>query len=525
MNLTQQRLGDYVLSERITHEGAADGVGTGVLYRAVHATSNHEVIVRVLDERFGKASELAARFASELEGLRRLEHPAIARVLEHGVALQGFYVVLENLVGETLAARLRRERLPLAETQRIVGHLASALAAAHRERIAHGALTAESIFLADGAPKIVDLGPSNLAPDAAEAGFDQRADIRALGSLTYEMLSGQPPRTPAPVASGEDDEAAEANPNARKGPARLADLGVTVPASVETAITKALARKKKRRFSSMVEFAEALGVPIAVSAGGSLRRTQPTRPVVRKTQAMHAVAPKAPPPPPGATKVTMPVLPAAEAAPRVGLAPLARGLKRPALFAIVGGAAAAAFLVVWFALRSGGDAKVVNDNHPAATTKPQLAANVPAKGVDLAVAPKAPAAAPSRVDEILALNQKAVTAYGKADYKAARTLLLDADRLAVESGYKEAPVRAQTQVRLGALWIAGQKKPRVGRRHLAMAVAINPAVNLPPGMTTPAVRKVFNAVRDKAQPAKSRAGKRANAKLSQRHGLKKKRSR
>ena len=95
---------------------------------------------------------------------------------------------------------------------------------------------------------------------------------------------------------------------------------------------------------------------------------------------------------------------------------------------------------------------------------------------------------PPRVDEILALNQKAVSAYAQADFKTARALLQDADKLALASGYQDAPVRAQTQVRLGALYVA-QKNPRVGRRYLAKAVAINPAVRIPPGMMSPQVHK------------------------------------
>ena len=62
-------------------------------------------------------------------------------------------------------------------------------------------------------------------------------------------------------------------------------------------------------------------------------------------------------------------------------------------------------------------------------------------------------------------------------------------------------VRAQTQVRLGALWISSKKNPRIGRRYLASAVAINPAVKLPSEMTTPKVRKALHQVRAKAQPA------------------------
>jgi hypothetical protein len=116
--------------------------------------------------------------------------------------------------------------------------------------------------------------------------------------------------------------------------------------------------------------------------------------------------------------------------------------------------------------------------------------------------PTAPAA-PSRVDEILALNQKAVSAYARSDVKSARALLQEADRLAVASGYRDAMVRAQTQVRLGAVAIAGQRNPRVGRRYLAKAVAINPAVKLPDDLATPATRKAL--IREKTRIAHAKA--------------------
>ena len=106
------------------------------------------------------------------------------------------------------------------------------------------------------------------------------------------------------------------------------------------------------------------------------------------------------------------------------------------------------------------------------------------------------------------MNQKAVDAHAQSDFKAARALLQDADKLALASGYAEAPVRAQTQVRLGALYVA-QKNPRVGRRYLAKAVAINPAVRIPPGMMSPQARKVLIATKQKARLAKNGPPKRA----------------
>jgi hypothetical protein len=177
--------------------------------------------------------------------------------------------------------------------------------------------------------------------------------------------------------------------------------------------------------------------------------------------------------------------------------------------------AAAALVILWFGFRSDEprDAVTTEVKPPPAKREadPELQPP-PAR-------PAPPPSAPSRVDEILALNHKAVSAYARADIKTAKGLLEKADQLAVASGYEKALVRAQTQVRLGALWISSKKNPRIGRRYLASAVAINPAVKLPSEMTTPKVRKALHQVRAKAQPAGARGQKGSlAAKAKRRHG-------
>jgi hypothetical protein len=175
---------------------------------------------------------------------------------------------------------------------------------------------------------------------------------------------------------------------------------------------------------------------------------------------------------------------------------------RRQMVAGIAGVGAAIVVITWLVVRSiGPSGAVVNEVVPPPA---QVKVNQPPQE-----RPSPPAVPPSRVDEILALNQKAVSAYAQSDVKTARTLLEDADKLAIESGYQDAMVRAQTQVRLGALWIGGQKNPRVGRRYLAKAVAINPGVNLPASMANPQVRKALQAVRAKARVASSRTPKRA----------------
>ena len=175
------------------------------------------------------------------------------------------------------------------------------------------------------------------------------------------------------------------------------------------------------------------------------------------------------------------------------LGPTRSALRRPKVVAIAAAASIAVLAGGWLVLRSGGQPAPV-----AVVSPPPVAV---ARAVDVARAVPAPAA-PTKVDEILALNGKAVSAYEQGDLKTARGLLLQADKLAVDSGFKDAPVRAQTQVRLGALFVA-QKKPRLGRPYLVRAVAINPAVRIPPGMMSPKVHKTLIATKQKARLAKN----------------------
>jgi hypothetical protein len=505
--LNTQHLGAYVLTEQLRQDA------TGTVHRGVHATTNEPVTIKLLPEQYGQDPELVARFNRVVELLRSLDHPAIVKILDHGESPQGLYLVMERLTGEPLDERLKREsRLPLEETQRIVGAVAGALAAAHRVRLVHRDLSAASIFLvqppAEGEPaevKLLDLGLARLIEPAtvpagksaaSSRGMDKRADIKALGRVAYRLLSGE-----APVESGAD----EAGNDVRKRPARLSTHGVTVPQSVEAAILKALHPKKKRRFSSMTEFAVALGADIEPELEPEildspepdvLESPEPEVEVEMADGDLASLAERPQPPPLPAPRTTAsqlePIEPMGPVAPPV-LGPTRTAQRRPKVVAIAAAASVAVLAGGWLVVRS------VSQSGTVAVAPPAPIAV--ARTVDVARAVPAPAA-PTKVDEILALNQKAVSAYEQGDVKTARGLLLQADRLALDSGYKDAPVRAQTQVRLGALFVA-QKKPRLGRPYLIRAVAINPAVRIPPGMMSPKVHKTLIATKQKARLAKN----------------------
>jgi serine/threonine-protein kinase len=190
--------------------------GIGVVYAAEHMALGHEVAIKVL-------RGAAARDGGEIARLRReayiqvhVEHPNVARVLDLDQMPDGsIYVVMERLVGRSLADKLSREGLvaPGLAIPVFIG-VCGALSAAHAKGVVHRDLKPGNIFLCDdGTSKVLDFGMSKLAAaeSLTQAGYtlgtpeymapeqcigaavEARTDIYALGVLMYEALTGELP--------------------------------------------------------------------------------------------------------------------------------------------------------------------------------------------------------------------------------------------------------------------------------------------------------------------------------------------
>lgn len=258
---------------RIDRELGAGGMAT--VYLAHDLKHDRDVAIKVLHPDLGAALG-GERFLSEIRTTARLQHPHILPLLDSGAADGLLYYVMPLVTGESLRARLERERqLPIADAVRIAREVASALDYAHRQNVIHRDIKPENILLHDGSALVADFGialavqsaggqrmtqtglslgtPQYMSPEQAmgERTIDARSDVYALGAMTYEMLSGEPPFT------GPTVQAIVAKVLSTE-PAPLPSLRKAVPAHVAAAVHAALEKLPADRCESAKAFGEQL---------------------------------------------------------------------------------------------------------------------------------------------------------------------------------------------------------------------------------------------------------------------------
>ncbi|MCO4098283.1 MAG: serine/threonine-protein kinase [Gemmatimonas sp.] len=289
MTSTRARLASTLQDRyRVDRELGAGGMAT--VYLAHDVKHERDVAIKVLHPDLGAALG-AERFLSEIRTTARLQHPHILPLLDSGAADGLLYYVMPYVRGETLRARLEREKqLPIADAVRIAREVAAALDHAHKQGVIHRDIKPENILLQDGAAVVADFGialalqsaggqrmtqtglslgtPQYMSPEQAmgERTIDARSDIYALGAVTYEMLTGEPPFT------GASTQAIVAKVLTER-PVALRTLRDTVPAGVEQAVLGALAKLPADRPDTAAAFIA------AIDAGARTTTSESTRAV------------------------------------------------------------------------------------------------------------------------------------------------------------------------------------------------------------------------------------------------------
>jgi serine/threonine protein kinase len=248
--------------------------GMGAVYEAEHIALGRSVAVKVLHSAQALKKEAIRRFQQEARAAGAIGHPNICGVTDLGALDDGSpYMVMERLVGETLADRVSSERgLPFEDVIDILVQVLSGLVAAHEQRIVHRDIKPENVFLTArvGCPplvKLLDFGvskvmgepvpgsrqddltltrtgmvmgtPYYMAPEQArgERDIDARVDLYACGVMMYESLTGKRPFSASnynallvQILSGT--------------PRSACDLRPALPATYGAVIEKAMARRR-----------------------------------------------------------------------------------------------------------------------------------------------------------------------------------------------------------------------------------------------------------------------------------------
>ena len=268
------------LGERYSLEGEVARGGMATVYLARDTATHQPVAVKVMHPRLATALG-AERFLREIEFVSSMDHPGIVPLLQSGNAGGVLYYIMPYVEGESLHDRLQREkRLPLNDALQITHDIAAALGYAHGRGVLHRDVKPENILLAEGRALVADFGLARaigaadrrkltetgvmlgtifyMSPEQlrADRDLDQRADIYSLGCIAYEMLTGEPPYSGRSLEDVISRIIRAPVPSAQR-------LRSNVPAAVDRAVARALAKSVDERFGTMQEFGAALGEGLA----------------------------------------------------------------------------------------------------------------------------------------------------------------------------------------------------------------------------------------------------------------------
>ncbi len=286
--LVGSTISDRYRIERLLGEG-----GMGAVYEAEHTLMHKRVAIKVLHAEMSKMTEVVTRFEREAMAAAHIEHPNVASATDFGKLDDGsFFLVLELIDGKSLRDAIGTSRFTVARALHVTRQIASALARAHGLGIVHRDLKPENVMLVtrdsdEDFVKVLDFGiakvpvgdtpgekaltqlgmvygtPEYMPPEQALGQeVDRRADLYALGVITYEMLAGHRPF--------DDESKVKLLGKHITAPVPPLPPEAQVPPEVEALVLKLLAKDMADRVQEAREVIEAIDVLMGGSPSGAL---------------------------------------------------------------------------------------------------------------------------------------------------------------------------------------------------------------------------------------------------------------
>jgi eukaryotic-like serine/threonine-protein kinase len=141
--------------------------GMGEVYRAVDTRLDRIVAIKILPEHLSQSPEAKQRFDREARAISSLNHPNICTLHDVGHQNGTDYLVMEFLEGETLADRLIKSPLPIAQLLKYGADICEGLDRAHRNGVVHRDLKPGNIMLTRTGAKLMDFGLAKETPTMA----------------------------------------------------------------------------------------------------------------------------------------------------------------------------------------------------------------------------------------------------------------------------------------------------------------------------------------------------------------------
>jgi tRNA A-37 threonylcarbamoyl transferase component Bud32 len=261
--------------------------GTAVLYKAIQKSLDREVVIKRLHSHLTSDTNFTGRFEVEAKAAASLDHENIVRIIDSGVSDGNYFIVMEYIDGFPLSEIMEKhgpidEELALL----IAREICIGLDHAHQHGIIHRDIKPANIMItATGQVKITDFGlakligsqlqhtvadtllgtPLYMSPEQAIGdGLDGRSDIFSLGTICYEMVTGNQPfsgNTYAAVIQriigGHIPQPSRINKN--------------ICNEAECIIMKALSREPSRRFGTALEMARTIEACVGQEKVWSMR--------------------------------------------------------------------------------------------------------------------------------------------------------------------------------------------------------------------------------------------------------------